>query len=78
MTAEDAFGSKQTQNIYARENSPISRIFAISELCLFVEVVNYMLEIQDMKVHLYCNICQVNFILFLTVDYNPTVSQDIV
>ena len=78
LTTEDAFGSNETLNIYARKNSPIAKIFAISEVCLFIEVINYMLEIQDMKVHMYCNICQVNFILFLTVDYNSSVSKSFI
>ena len=78
MIQEDAFGSKETQNIYARDGSLVKTVFALSELCLFIEVINYMLEIQDMKVHMYCNILQVNFILFLTINYNPTVSNHLV
>ena len=77
--AEDFAGSARESdtNSYARDGSKIRLLFQVSEMMLFFEVFHYLIEIQDMKVHLFTNICSSNFMLFFVIDYNRTVSKHV-
>ena len=78
--AEDFTGSNSESetNSYARNGSKIRLFFQVSEFILLFEVFHYLAEIQDMKVHLFTNICSANFMLFFVIDYNRTVSEHVI